>query len=657
MPNIKVELGAPSAGITKDSAKYEYQPLLNDSEIRLVKLYPLLPQDGPREQRAEPLSPLRINLVHTALADAPHFGAISYTWGTVLQQDMVLVDGDRYIDVSENVKGILQRLRPEATEKEIYLWNDQLCINQSDDYERWRQIQKMRQIYNCAKVTIVVLAGSGKVFDPVLLQLNLLGLHPLRTSPGPIFRIPGEGPIGIAHHWSGEQIPNIIHGLFQSEPFRKDFIAIVENAVFRRGWIYQEIVSSKRVVLLGQTYELDWDLFARAFELFLRLEAEKLDHPLQISSSVAALDLIIGNRIIHQNGRYNDWMLLHTQAQGLLCCTDLRDNTIALTTFENFYPEIPSYRNLSVASLYTEATIAMIAVSKTLDVFGAISGHWHDPQREREEMPSWVPDWSRERDSIPLYWPRSETAFDAASGYPCTIIREIPRTSRGRLILLAKGKKIDTVTSRVERPFEDFGSEMSIKNVLLLQEHCFDWVRHAEQRGCPLIQERTFEKCKPLTRAMMAAMTASFSSYSSFISDNFLGPIPDVVYDELVFMIAWHDEIMAGEKLFHNGLPHCFSFMTRTFGSWKAGMAKLRQWTSICSGRRIVFGEAQGFGLAPKTTRGRDIICILHGSKVPVVLRRLGRCYRVIGQCYWHGWMYGDKVDWSEDEGECFQLI
>ena len=657
MPDVKVEPGTPSASTHADSTKFEYQPLLGDSDIRLIKLYPYLPQDGLRRQRAEPPSPFQISLVHTTLADAPHFRAISYTWGTARQWNKVHVDGDRHINVTENVRSIIERLRPEAADNAIYLWNDQLCINQNDIDEKGRQVQMMRQIYNCAYATYVVLAGGGEAFDPILVQLGLLGLEPLRSRPGPHFRSSGEGPIELARARSVEQIPIIIQRLFLFEPFREQFMAIVENAVFRRGWIYQEIVSSKQVFLLGQTYKLDWDLFARAFEIFLRLEAEKLDHPVRKSSSVAALNLIIGDRVIHQSGGHNDWMLLHTRAQGLLCCTDLRDNIIALTTFENFYADIPPYNNTTVASLYICATDAMINASKTLDVLGAISGHWHDPQREREEMPSWVPDWSRERDSIPLYWPLSETAFSAANGYPHMEPTGMPKMSAGRLILLTKGKKIDTVISRVEHSFEDFGSETSLRALLVFQEHCIDWIQHAERQGHPLIQERTFENCKPLSRAMMAAMTASFSSYSSFTSDNFLGLVPNIIYDELVFMMAWHDELMAGKELFHNGKPHFLSFMTRTYGSWKAGMAKLRQWAGICSGRRIVFGETQGFGLAPQTTRGGDVICVLHGSKVPIVLRRLGRCYRVIGQCYWHEWMYGDKVDWSEDGGECFQLI
>ena len=109
--------------------------------------------------------------------------------------------------------------------------------------------------------------------------------------------------------------------------------------------------------------------------------------------------------------------------------------------------------------------------------------------------------------------------------------------------------------------------------------------------------------------------------------------------------------------LFHHGLPHCLSFISRFYGSWKAAISKLRQWSRICAGRRIVFGDGQGFGLVPKITQYGDVILILHGSKVLIVLRKLGGCYHVIGQCYWHGWMYGKKVDWLEEDGDLYTLV
>jgi hypothetical protein len=54
-----------------------------------------------------------------------------------------------------------------------------------------------------------------------------------------------------------------------------------------------------------------------------------------------------------------------------------------------------------------------------------------------------------------------------------------------------------------------------------------------------------------------------------------------------------------------------------------------------------VFG---GLGLVLRLSHLGDIVCIMYGSKMAVVLRRDGNerlRYRVVGQCYWEGVMYG----------------
>jgi hypothetical protein len=81
-------------------------------------------------------------------------------------------------------------------------------------------------------------------------------------------------------------------------------------------------------------------------------------------------------------------MGLHIEVQGLLAATDPRDNTVALTTFQDFYDKIPPYTSIRVARLYALVTYNMIATSKILDVFLAFGGRWQIPQRELEDMPS-----------------------------------------------------------------------------------------------------------------------------------------------------------------------------------------------------------------------------------------------------------------------------
>jgi hypothetical protein len=58
--------------------------------------------------------------------------------------------------------------------------------------------------------------------------------------------------------------------------------------------------------------------------------------------------------------------------------------------------------------------------------------------------------------------------------------------------------------------------------------------------------------------------------------------------------------------------------------------------------------ETVGFG--PRTTMEGDIVCILFGCSVPVILRRVVQegpreMYRLVGECYVHGYMEGEAFD------------
>lgn len=74
--------------------------------------------------------------------------------------------------------------------------------------------------------------------------------------------------------------------------------------------------------------------------------------------------------------------------------------------------------------------------------------------------------------------------------------------------------------------------------------------------------------------------------------------------------------------------------------------------------RRLIKTTNNRVGMLPTITEKDDLICILHGSSVPIVLRENedGTTHTVIGQCYLEGVMYGEAVTWEEDEADTFLL-
>jgi hypothetical protein len=81
--------------------------------------------------------------------------------------------------------------------------------------------------------------------------------------------------------------------------------------------------------------------------------------------------------------------------------------------------------------------------------------------------------------------------------------------------------------------------------------------------------------------------------------------------------------------------------------------------TQVCRGRKLAVLQKYWITLGPDHARKGDCICILHGSSVPWILRPHAEAstYEVIGQCFVDGEMYGEAVDWSEDDADTFVLV
>ena len=103
----------------------------------------------------------------------------------------------------------------------------------------------------------------------------------------------------------------------------------------------------------------------------------------------------------------------------------------------------------------------------------------------------------------------------------------------------------------------------------------------------------------------------------------------------------------------------------RQKNSWLAGLDhftsvrdELRGNMLVSVKRRLFHGEYAHLGLAPRAVEVGDLVCILHGSRVPCVLRRVaeGERYELTGQCYYEDGMYGDQVNWAEEDVDTFEL-
>ena len=95
---------------------------------------------------------------------------------------------------------------------------------------------------------------------------------------------------------------------------------------------------------------------------------------------------------------------------------------------------------------------------------------------------------------------------------------------------------------------------------------------------------------------------------------------------------------------------------------------KLEALVLVAEEKRVFMTDNLQLGMAPSAAQKGDQIAIIHGSKVPCILRGVEggpHEYRVISQCYLDGWMYGKSPNdrphphskWWEEQEDDFVLV
>ncbi|KAF8858565.1 hypothetical protein BDZ45DRAFT_392091 [Acephala macrosclerotiorum] len=93
---------------------------------------------------------------------------------------------------------------------------------------------------------------------------------------------------------------------------------------------------------------------------------------------------------------------------------------------------------------------------------------------------------------------------------------------------------------------------------------------------------------------------------------------------------------------------------TDLFGCWSSSKRVRRD----CKGRRLGVLQKHWIMLGLAQAKKDDFIATIHGSSIPWVVRPLGMdTYKIVGKCFVDGVMYGEAVDWTEEDAETLVLI
>lgn len=180
-------------------------------------------------------SEIRLSLRHCSRAQAPSYVAISYTWGDELASYEVTVNGKPF-RVRPNLWHCLRHVTQEKEAKDSWrdLWIDAICIDQSNIVEKNEQVSKMHLTFQNAALCIAWLGlypGMEMKYKP----------YEYQAAPEARLFLPDK--------------------LLKRELFLQPY--------FRRIWIVQELIASRKVLYLWGRRRIGWVDFVTALPTFL----------------------------------------------------------------------------------------------------------------------------------------------------------------------------------------------------------------------------------------------------------------------------------------------------------------------------------------------------------------------------------------------------
>lgn len=396
-----------------------------------------------------------------------------------------------------------------------------------------------------------------------------------------------------------------------------EVVALVNNPWWSRSWVIQEVAMSREIVFQCGHVLASWDgvystvehtstHFVRgSFPLILKVlmmspKSKNVTNRLKVpEQQMELLDLL-------ERFRYCE-------------ATDPRDKIYALLGLaSDVQPdEITIDYTMPVQQLYIDIVKFFLSKHQTLDILGAIIQQKSELQHF---LPSWVPDWS------------FSTIHDDQRSFPLKLVAEDPETSVSKAYF-ASG---DTVVSL--DPLSDLDN-------LVLTGFLFDILHNLYEPAVEFeINTSAFNEAQQQSTIIQkwdetvlgfTALPDPYENTCGKIAAFWRTLVADMIGDGRAT-----EEPLAGEMFnVWSGraeVPQGAESFTEPFVS-----AVIR----ASHNRRLCITENGYMALAPAEADEGDLVCVFLGGQTPFVLRpSLGK-YRLVGQCYVHGIMFGEAME------------
>ena len=366
---------------------YSSVPLENNHSIRLLSF----------TAEHVPDAPISVKLEVVDLDEDPEYVTLSYCWGPPLFSHAV----QRHEDPGEKGAPILLHITKTLHHALVHLrkhlvrriWIDQICINQKDVDERSAQVAEMGRIYQHSSHTYLYLGELGD--EPKVTESEIAGL-------GKMLEVGGADSLEF-------RLSSLV-AVFRSS---FAFLHLTQRPLFRRKWIIQEVVLSRKRTFLIGLYQLPWSFFENgdAEDSFENLI------PAGLVSSIKSLGPEEGQRVFDEYMKHPgfiikmaNWREKQESQMSLIQliklsrffdASDEQDFVYALLGLANDAGAFrkPNYK-VPKEQAFADLAKTLLKMGQGQDAL-SLAGL----RRNDAKAPSWVADWSSLSDTyVPLHW-------------------------------------------------------------------------------------------------------------------------------------------------------------------------------------------------------------------------------------------------------------
>ena len=565
------------------------------------------------------------------------FMALSYTWGDPTIGCEILVNGHSLM-VTKNVDDCLRALRKKQyTQAGWKYWIDAICINQKDIIERASQVKRMREIYSKAWTPIIWVGEQVQGSHDALDLIETLS-RDYSSRDGVI------------------QLTDILHQ--NPDHFGKGrWRALNEVACrryWRRLWILQEAALGRSTtpVLCGDR-TVPWAQFPQAFDMLAQTDEvintyitnELSEVNLQFDLALwANLNTVYEIQVLQDrylnSQRSNMYRLLLLSRT--VFATDPRDKVYGLLgLMEESVAKLiePDYTD-TVTNVYNSFTLATIKGTGSLDILR------HSAFTEGSSLPSWLPLLRVEPAQAALTI--SDNAF-ATSGSSLAYAQPLADAQ----LLSCKGFVIDYVDGMGCLWSNCWLPESVIASKRETDPYgCFEAAREAIWKSLIACHSVPSEPLDPaLDNSGYAALLATPALSTMVLPQG--SSLKDLVNSNV---FAWCVQSLHGNADFHVAGRRMEEYFWTEVDPQRIDAVHLRaalmQKDRVGLNRKLITTEGGYVGLALETVEQGDAMAVLLGCSMPIVLRKVEGedgdvRWRVIGECYVHGFMHGEAMEWG----------